>query len=307
MAAAGGADGPGDGDGDGGPLGGEDDGWADDGWAEDDGWDDDDDGSAEDEGWDDDDPDDRDPSTVVRVEVPRPPTDPAAVAALLRGGTVEVRGRMPWSSNGTFLVAVCGAEGEALAVYKPERGERPLWDFPPGLWRREVAAYRLSEHLGWGLVPCTVPRPDAPLGEGSLQLFVPFDAEAHYFTLYEDLTHHPQLRRLCAFDLLINNTDRKGGHCLLDADGRVWAIDNGLAFHEEFKLRTVIWEFAGEPIPHPLLADLDRLVVEGLPDHVAELLSAPEAEAVEGRAGMLIRSRRFPIDTTGRRYPWPLV
>ena len=244
---------------------------------------------------------------VVRIEVPDPPDDPTVVDELLRTGAVEVRGRMPWSSNATFLAQVCGEQGEALAVYKPERGERPLWDFSPGLWRREVAAYRLSEWLGWGLVPCTVPRPDAPLGEGSLQLFVPFDSESHYFTLYENEANHALLKRLCAFDLLINNTDRKGGHCLLDSSGRIWAIDNGLAFHEEFKLRTVIWEFGGDTVPDDVLADIARLIDPGVPADVAELLDASEVEAIEGRAAMLVRGRKYPIDTTGRRYPWPLV
>ena len=129
------------------------------------------------------------------------------------------------------------------------RGERPLWDFPTGLFKREVAAYELSEALGWGLVPRTVLRAEGPLGEGSLQEFVDADFEQHYFTLYEDEQYHDQLRAICAFDLLANNTDRKSGHCLLGRDGRIYAIDNGLSFHHEFKLRTVIWEFGGEPVP----------------------------------------------------------
>ncbi len=173
---------------------------------------------------------------------------PAPLDLLLRG-ELTIKGRMPWSSNGTYLAAA-DARGESVdAVYKPRRGERPLWDFPDGLFKREVAAYELSEALGWDIVPLTVLRSEGPLGEGSLQLFVPADFEQHYFTLYEDEQHHDRLRTICAFDLLANNTDRKSGHCLLGEDGQIYAIDNGLSFHHEFKLRTVIWEFGGEPIP----------------------------------------------------------
>jgi uncharacterized repeat protein (TIGR03843 family) len=229
------------------------------------------------------------------------------VERLLRTGVVEVRGRMPWSSNGTFLVEACEGEARALAVYKPERGERPLWDFPPGLWRREVAAYELSEWLGWGLVPLTVARDDGPLGCGSLQRFVPFDAEAHYFTLLEDESRHDLLRRVCAFDILANSTDRKGGHFLLDGDDRVWLIDNGLSFHAEFKLRTVVWEFGGEPLPDDVATDVARVVDEGVPDALAALLDPFEREGVLARARALLSAGAFPIDQSGRAYPWPLV
>jgi uncharacterized repeat protein (TIGR03843 family) len=191
-------------------------------------------------------------------------------------------------------------------VYKPFRGERPLWDFPNGLGRREVAAWELSEALGWGLVPPTVLR-EGPLGEGSVQWFVDADFEQHYFTLLEDERHHPALRRICAFDLVANNTDRKSGHCLLDEDGRIWAIDNGLAFHEEFKVRTVIWEFGGEPVPEDVLGDLERLVEDGLSDSFEGLLDADERRAVLLRAEALARDGVFPVDHSGRRYPWPLV
>ncbi|MGH9138641.1 MAG: SCO1664 family protein [Acidimicrobiales bacterium] len=243
----------------------------------------------------------------IRIEVPDPPREPAAVRRLLSCGAIDVRGRMPWSSNGTFLVEVADAGERALAVYKPERGERPLWDFPPGLWRREVAAYRLSEWLGWGLVPCTMPRSDAPLGIGSVQLFVPFDADAQYFTLLDDERHHPTLKRVAAFDVVANSTDRKGGHFLLDEAGRVWVIDNGLAFHAEFKLRTVVWEFGGERVPDDVLADVERLVATGLPGELRELLDPFERDALVTRARALVKAGRFPTDPSERRYPWPLV
>ena len=157
----------------------------------------------------------------------------------------------------------------ARGIYKPHAGERPLWDFPDGLYRREVAAHELSAALGWDVVPLTILREDMPHGIGSLQQFVDADFEQHYFTLLDDEATHPQLRRMAVFDIVSNNTDRKGGHCLVDADGHIWGIDNGLSFHAEFKLRTVIWDFAGEPVAPELLADLERLVDEGLPDRVA--------------------------------------
>ncbi len=232
--------------------------------------------------------------------------DPATLD-LLGSGAITVKGRMPWSSNITLLAEVSRDGETALAVYKPLRGERPLWDFPPGLYRREVAAYRLGEALGWALVPPTIERSDAPHGPGSLQLFVEADFEQHYLTLAERAEHREQFQRICLFDLLTNNADRKSGHCLLAADGRVWAIDNGLMFHAEPKLRTVIWEFAGQPIPHHLLADLRRLAKGGVPADVAELIEPAEQHALLGRARALAKRRAFPQDASGARYPWPPV
>jgi uncharacterized repeat protein (TIGR03843 family) len=226
--------------------------------------------------------------------------------ALLTRGNVTVKGRMPWSSNATFLVEVARTGISALAVYKPGRGERPLWDFPPRLYRREVAAWALSEALGWGLVPATIER-EGPLGEGSLQQFVDADFEQHYFTLREDPAHHERLERIAVFDLVANNADRKAGHCLLGKDGRIYAIDNGLCFHVDPKLRTVIWDFAGHPIPAPILDDLRRLVDGGLPEPLAALLSAGERRALVARARAVAGSRRFPDGHGGGAYPWPLV
>jgi len=250
---------------------------------------------------------------------PSPPS--CAVLDLLRQGHVEVLGRMPWGSNATLLAGVHApgpppgdvddgnGEREPLlhAVYKPRRGERPLWDFPSGLDRREVAAYELSEALGWGIVPETVLRDDLPLGVGSLQRFVPFATDEHYFTLYEDIAHHDLLRTICCFDLLSNQTDRKSGHCLLGDDGRIWAIDNALGFHSESKLRTVIWEFGGEPIPAKLQDDVRMLVETGLPAALCSLLDDDEQDALLRRARAVAEVGIFPIDGTGRRYPWPLV
>ena len=232
-------------------------------------------------------------------------TATAAVDVLTRG-ELRVKGRLPWSSNATLLVEAILNGATALGVYKPERGERPLWDFPRGLYRRELAAWHLSEALGWGLVPLTVPR-DGPYGAGSVQLFIAADFEQHYFTLREDDQHHDRLRRICAFDLITNNADRKSGHCLLGEDGTIYAIDNGLCFHVEPKLRTVIWEFADEPLPPVILGDLTRLAAGPLPPALRELLAAEECAGLLKRTRALVRAGRFPADTIGRGYPWPLV
>ncbi len=236
----------------------------------------------------------------------RPPIATDRALDLLSQGTVEVIGRMPWSSNATFLVDIDHEGLVAQGIYKPARGERPLWDFPSGLYRREVASFVLSERLGFGLVPPTVER-DGPLGPGSLQLFIPADFAEHYFTIRDAGNHTAELQALCVFDIVTNNTDRKGGHVLLDRDGRIWAIDNGLSFHAEFKLRTVIWDFAADPIPRPLIEALIRLLDEGLPDGVADVLTPFERDATMTRCRAVILEGRFPVDHTGRRYPWPLV
>ncbi len=233
---------------------------------------------------------------------------PAALATpkFLARGEITVKGRLPRASNMTFLVEVAGNAGTALGVYKPGRGERPLWDFPPRLYRREVAAYLLSEALGWGLVPPTVER-DGPYGEGSLQAFVTADFEQHYFTLRERPACRERLEQICAFDIVANNADRKSGHCLLAPDGAVFAVDNGLTFHAEPKLRTVIWDFGGEPVPRPLLTDLRALVRSGMPAPLAALLEPAEQEAVLARAHALVDDRRFPDFPGGHSVPWPPV
>jgi uncharacterized repeat protein (TIGR03843 family) len=226
---------------------------------------------------------------------------------VLAEGRIEVAGRLPWSSNRTFLATCRRDEDVVPAVYKPGRGERPLWDFPGGLYHREVAAYELSRHLGWGFVPETVLRHDAPLGPGSLQRFVPADFSEHYFSLLEGGGHEQALQAICAFDVVANNADRKSGHCLLGHDGRIWGVDHGLCFHRQHKLRTVIWDWSGERIPRTLLADLERLAEE-LPPALAGLLDDAELEALERRVRALVDLGRFPApDPRVRPYPWPLV
>ena len=234
------------------------------------------------------------------------PEDELTLTQLLTEGDIAVEMRMPYSSNATFLVRISQGERSCRAIYKPLRGERPLWDFAPGLHRREVAAYRLAIAMGFDFVPITVLR-DGPLGEGSVQLLIDADFEQHYFTLFESQPElHDQFRDIAVFDIVANNTDRKSGHVLIDADKHVWGIDHGLCFAADFKLRTVIWEFGGETLPEPLL-DAVRKVADTVPLEVASLLDSDEVEALTQRAAWLLEHRQFPVDDSGRRYPWPLV
>ncbi|MDJ0356862.1 SCO1664 family protein [Paenarthrobacter sp. PH39-S1] len=226
---------------------------------------------------------------------------------LLAEGRVELLGRILRSSNATFLVQVSCGDDSAWAVYKPEAGERPLSDFEPGLYRRERAAYLLSEYLKWGIVPATMIREDSPLGIGSLQRFIEGDVREHYFTLYVDAPEtHRALSQIALFDCIANNADRKSGHVLRGQDGRVWGIDHGLCFSAGNKLRTVIWDFAGVPIPRALLENISPLA-DAVPPDVAELLDSAEVAALQRRVQRLLRERVLPVDRTGMRYPWPLV
>jgi uncharacterized repeat protein (TIGR03843 family) len=231
------------------------------------------------------------------------------VARVLSEGEMEVHGRIAGSSNATLLVTCRLGADELLAVYKPSKGERPLWDFPGGLFRREVAAYVLSETFGWGLVPETVRREEGPFGPGSVQRFVYEDGESHYFTLRDEPRWHDELMRVCAFDVVANNADRKSGHVLL-AEDRLWAIDNGLCFNTHDKLRTVIWDFGGEPLAQDVVEDLARLVHADPPPALCALLDPAEVAATLDRASWLLSLRALPelVDDGGwPPYPWPLV
>lgn len=230
---------------------------------------------------------------------------------ILNGGEIQVEGQITWGSNEAVLVQVECDEGRLHAVYKPSRGERPLWDFPRGtLSLREYAAYLISQSLRWGFVPPTVLREDGPEGPGSLQLFIHFDPNRHYFSFTDD--EKQRLRPLVVFDLLINNADRKGGHVLIDDKDQLWSIDHGVCFHHEYKLRTVIWDFIGEPIPEAIFLDLHRIKDELNSDSdlragLHRALSEVEIQAIQLRADRLIVSRTFPEPGLGRPYPWPLV
>ena len=237
-----------------------------------------------------------------------------SILDLLRNGRLTLRGLIPWSSNYTFLGQVSDREQRAPVVYKPIRGERPLWDFPRGtLAKRETAAYVLSRALGWDLIPATVLR-DGPHGLGSVQLFVDVDQDAHFFTFHEDPAYRGALETLALFDAVANNADRKGGHCLRLDDGRILAIDQGLCFNVEPKLRTVLWDFAGERLPEELREDLERLDVElrtrgsSLLAELADLLSALEIRALRMRVAGLLLAGRFPDPPEDRpAIPWPPV
>jgi uncharacterized repeat protein (TIGR03843 family) len=223
---------------------------------------------------------------------------------VLTDGDIELLARMPYSSNATFLVRVERGDLAVNGIYKPVKGERPLWDFPPGLHRREIAAYELSNELRWDVVPPTVER-IGPHGTGSIQLFIDADFTQHHFTLVKNPLHHPDLRKLCVLDLLANNTDRKSGHCLLSEWGRVYGIDHGLCFSSDFKLRTVIWDFADEPIGDHLLEGV-RHVANGALEQLAPWLEEDEVDALTQRAKWLVESQVFPADD-GYRWPWPLI
>jgi hypothetical protein len=234
------------------------------------------------------------------------------VEALLANGQITtLRGATLWGSNYAALVTVSDDELRATAVYKPQRGERSLWDFPDGtLCYRETLSYMVAKALGWYLVPPTRLR-NGPHGLGSLQFFVEHNPEINYFSL--DDRFEAQLRRFAIFDYLVNNTDRKGGHLLLDTAGKLWGIDHGLTFHAAPKLRTVIWEYAGERIADSLLEDVRKFceqVESGeseLRRKLNELLSTAETAALMRRTGHLLEHKRYPSPGPGPNHPWPPV
>jgi len=233
------------------------------------------------------------------------------IVDILANGSLEMQGLLPWSSNYSFLMQICTAEIEIEAVYKPRRGERPLWDFSSGtLCQREQAAYLVSEALGWHLVPPTVLR-EGPHGLGSLQFFVEHNPEIHYFSFEGE--YPDQLQKIVLFDAVINNADRKSGHVLFGEGERLWSIDHGICFHEESKLRSVIWEFAGQVVPPTLLDDMgyflqtvssDSAVVR---QELGALLNERELAALVKRTTQLVNAGIFPTPGPGRYYPWPMV
>ncbi|HEY1420631.1 MAG TPA: SCO1664 family protein [Candidatus Dormibacteraeota bacterium] len=224
---------------------------------------------------------------------------------------VKVLGLLQGASNYTFLVSLDPHPPSGLrAVYKPARGESPLWDFQSGaLYRREVAAYELSKALGWPRIPPTVVRQNAPHGVGAMQEFI--EADGRHF-LGDHAVHRDTWQRVALFDILANNADRKSGHCLFDAEDQVWVIDHGLTFHVEPKLRTVIWDFSGEPLPSHLCGDVERALSEAergsLAKMLEELISPAEAKVLKRRMrGVLDRSWRFPAPDSAWSVPWPPI
>ncbi len=249
-------------------------------------------------------------------ERPTEDTEPAVsverVLTLLADGALELEGLMPDSSNYTFLVRVSDGDLDGLGIYKPRRGERPLWDFPRGtLCQREAAAFLISSTLGWNIIPPTVLRDAEPHGFGSVQLYIDADPDIHYFSMRG--TNDDIFKRIAAFDILVNNADRKGGHVLQSGDGRVWAIDHGITFHVEPKLRTVIWEYAGQAIPTELVEDIralsERLETEddSLSIALAALLDPQEIDALKRRAARMLRRPQYPSPGGYRSTPWPPI
>jgi uncharacterized repeat protein (TIGR03843 family) len=222
---------------------------------------------------------------------------------------MDVEGLVPWGSNYTFLVTIRDGARATLVIYKPSRGERPLWDFPTGtLANREVAAYRVSQALGWPNIPPTILR-EGPEGLGMVQLFVELVDGQHFFTLRD--AHRAEMQRIAVFDAIINNTDRKGGHVLLGENGAIWCIDHGVTFHERYKLRTVIWDFTRQPIPAQLIADMGTLRShltrgDAVFDSLRELLSPREIRALRSRLDELIERGTFPEPPEDwPPVPWP--
>jgi uncharacterized repeat protein (TIGR03843 family) len=232
--------------------------------------------------------------------------------SILEHGDISITGEFLWGSNYTFAVEITSGDETIQGVYKPTRGERPLWDFPRAtLAHREVAAYLVSEAIGWSFVPPTIFRDDGPIGPGSLQLHIDHDPEYNYFSFSKkDLQ---RLRPVAAFDYLINNADRKGSHILFDQDHHLWLIDHGITFHQEQKLRTVVWDFAGESLPEEICADLVEFESQLQPgtlfrEQIEKYLIPQEIKALLKRNKVLITSRFFPDPHPDRRpYPWPPV
>ena len=238
--------------------------------------------------------------------------DKSQVMEALQKGSIDLQGQFLSGSNYTFLGDLVYDDLKFQVVYKPVRGEQPLWDFPHGsLARREVAAFLISESLGWDMVPPTIFRKDGPLGPGSLQQYVEHDPNDHYFNFEEK--DRQRLRPVAVFDLILNNADRKGGHILRDAENHLWLIDHGLCFHAEDKLRTVVWDFSGEEIPNDLMVSVSHLIDalkegEKLHDDLLQYLRPGEIVAMHNRALRLCETGRFPLPPSSRRsYPWPPV
>ncbi len=238
--------------------------------------------------------------------------DPILKSAF-ENGDLTLKGQFTFGSNYTFLVTISHAGQEFPGVYKPQKGEQPLWDFPENsLAGREVAAYLVSEALGWNLIPYTLMREDGPFGPGSLQQYIEHNPNLHYFNFKP--ADKALLRPVALFDHLTNNADRKGGHVFFEkGTHHLYAIDHGLCFHEEDKLRTVIWDFAGQPIEPELLAGLEALLQRLAPPSnlvsaLLAYLSPQEIKTLEMRARQLIESGVFPEPPQHRRaFPYPPV
>lgn len=229
---------------------------------------------------------------------------------LLTNGKLEVEGRLVEASNATLYCTVRLNGAEAACVYKPVAGERPLWDFPPGtLAGREVAAYAVSRAAGWPVVPPTVYR-EGPFGPGMCQLWIDADDTVDLIALARR-TNHRQLRDMAVFDAVVNNADRKIGHLLPTGDGQLYGCDHGVCFSEEYKLRTVLWQWRGRPLTSQAIEALRRVRAAFEDGGLAELgrfLSPGEIHATLKRVEMLLKHRVHPYPSEEwPAVPWPPV
>ncbi|MDT4938097.1 MAG: hypothetical protein QOG80_1768 [Pseudonocardiales bacterium] len=230
--------------------------------------------------------------------------------ALLAHGKLTVEGRLVDASNATMYCAVSDAGISAACVYKPVAGERPLWDFPDGtLAEREVAAFEMSAALEWGIVPPTVHR-DGPLGPGMVQLWIADDDTVDVVRLMRR-RDRPELRRIAVFDAIVNNADRKGGHLLPVAGGHVYGVDHGVTFHAEDKLRTVLWQWAGLPLPAEAIDALGALCAQlagPLGDRLGDLLTGREVRRTTRRVEQLLARGCHPEPSDDwPAVPWPPI
>jgi uncharacterized repeat protein (TIGR03843 family) len=232
------------------------------------------------------------------------------IVALLGEGELTVEGRLVDASNATFYCRASRGGQAAACVYKPIAGERPLWDFPDGtLAEREVAAYEVSAATGWSIVPPTIYR-EGPAGPGMVQLWIDVDEGVNLARLMRRRDIE-QLRRIAVFDAVINNADRKGGHLLPVPDGHVWGVDHGVTFSTEDKLRTVLWQWAGQRLTDEARDVLERLAADlsgALGERLAELLTGREVRRTKSRVQHLLRSGQHPEPGDGwPAVPWPPI
>ena len=233
----------------------------------------------------------------------------AEIVAILKDGEFGELKLVPWGSNYTFIAPLCTPQGQedSAVIYKPRNGEAPLWDFEGGtLYKREHAAYLVSKALNWHIIPPVIVR-DGPHGVGTVQLFVDVDERKQYYDFRDKHAH--ELMRIAIFDYITNNADRKASHCLLGADNFLWFIDHGLCFNSVDKLRTVIWDYAGQVIPPDIIGDLSDLMgdvvrLKALRSQLSSLLRRREVDLFFERIESILTNPSFPYLTSRRSVPW---
>lgn len=261
---------------------------------------------------------------VEEIEEARPPLTPEERAAskawrlalsaeeltaIMQRGTFGALKLVPWGSNYTFITSLCDElnGAEYAVIYKPRRGEVPLWDFPNGtLYKREYAAYLVSEALGWHFIPPVTIR-DGPHGTGTVQVFIDANENIQYYQFRDE--HEHELKRIALFDLMTNNADRKAGHCLLGMDGYIWGIDHGLCFNSVPKLRTIIWDYSGQAVPEDICQDLMEFATDAartakLREQLEEQLERREVDLFFRRLEQIIEQPIFPGLSSRRQVPW---